>query len=325
MNGKNTILEIKDLQKSFPVASGQFLKKRDKITALDHVSLSVSEGETLGIVGESGCGKTTLAKVILRLVKADGGAVLFDGQDILGADKRLLRQLREQIQVVFQDPYASLNPRMTVEKIITEPLRIARRPYTKGDILKLVEQVGLTAEDMERFPAEFSGGQRQRICIARAIVLNPRVLICDEPVSALDVSVQSQILNLFNRLQQERGLTYLFISHDLAVVRHVSDRVGVMYLGSVVETGPTELVYHNPLHPYTKCLLDSILEPIPNPERLANIPIRTDLTAYSGIGCPFAPRCMETTKQCYVQKPVEMELEPGHIVCCHKYSKGCGQ
>ena len=315
------LLEVTNVSKTFDLSSGRLGRQKGKIKALDGVSFSVPPGQTLGIVGESGCGKSTLGKIILRLLHADSGCVKFDGTDVLRATKKQLRMLREQMQIVFQDPYASLNSRMTVRTIIEEPLIIAGRPYSTERLMELIQQVGLSRGDLNRFPNEFSGGQRQRICIARAIALNPKLLICDEPVSALDVSVQSQILNLFNQLKLELGLTYLFISHDLSVVRHVSDRICVMYLGTMVESGPTEEIYRAPAHPYTQCLLSSVLEPVPNLRRLDQtatpLALTTRHTDHSG--CPFYTRCPEAKQICRSCKPAVSEVTPGHIVCCHRY------
>lgn len=312
------ILVVKELSKKFSLPTKHPWKK-GTITALNQVSFSVEAGQTLGIVGESGCGKSTLAKVIMRLQSADSGTVEFDGCDVLRADKKQLCQIREQMQIVFQDPYASLSPHMTVQRLIAEPLKIAGRPHGKQEILSLMQQVGLQPEDLNRFPSEFSGGQRQRICIARAIALKPRLLICDEPVSALDVSVQSQILNLFNNLQKDLELTYVFISHDLSVVRHVSNQICVMYLGCVVERGPTELVYKNPHHPYTQCLLNAVLQPEPDNAGLSHIGTQLEFHEVSPDhkGCPFYHRCLNAMPICRDQKPKETEITPGHFFSCH--------
>ena len=315
---KTPILSVNHVTKTF-AASG-WAKKQDSVKAVNDVSFCITAGQTMGIVGESGCGKTTLAKIILRLENADSGAVVFDGHDVLRADKKQLRQIREQMQVVFQDPYASLSPHMTVRRLIEEPLVIAGRPHGTDVILQLMRQVGLQPEDLNRFPNEFSGGQRQRICIARAIALHPRVLICDEPVSALDVSVQSQILNLFKQLQEDLGLTYVFISHDLSVVRHISDQICVMYLGCVVERGATEEIYRHPRHPYTQTLLNAVLSPQVNRNGLAHIQtqIAQSVSTWDGVGCPFYQRCPYATEVCKVEKPEEHALAASHYVTCHR-------
>ena len=321
---KKPILEVEDVTKTFRISSGQLSRPKREIKALDRVSFTVAAGETLGVVGESGCGKSTLGKVIMRLLEADSGSVRFDGMEVLRAGKKQLRKIRENMQIIFQDPYASLNPRMTMEHIIGEPLQIAGRTQHMNErIIELTEQVGLSRRDLSRFPGEFSGGQRQRICIARAIALNPRLVICDEPVSALDVSVQSQILKLFNELKPELGLTYIFISHDLSVVRHVSDRICVMYLGSIVESGTTEEVYCNPAHPYTKCLLSAVLKPRPHSRksegpRLFSEISRTDAETE---GCPFQSRCAEAIHICGCSRPADTEISDGHTVKCHLYRK----
>ena len=315
---KTPILSVNHVTKTF--ASSGWAKKHDSVKAVNDVSFCITAGQTMGIVGESGCGKTTLAKIILRLENADSGAVVFDGHDVLRADRKQLRQIREQMQVVFQDPYASLSPHMTVRRLIEEPLVIAGRPHGTDVILQLMRQVGLQPEDLNRFPNEFSGGQRQRICIARAIALHPRVLICDEPVSALDVSVQSQILNLFKQLQEDLGLTYVFISHDLSVVRHISDQICVMYLGCVVERGETEEIYRHPRHPYTQTLLNAALSPQVNRNGLAHIQtqIAQSVSTWDGVGCPFYQRCPYATEVCKVEKPEEHALAASHYVACHR-------
>lgn len=315
---KTPILSVKHITKTFTTAGWQ--KKHNSVKAVNDVSFCVDAGQTLGIVGESGCGKTTLAKMILRLENADSGSIVFNGQDVLRADKKRLRQMREQMQIVFQDPYASLSPHMTVRRLIAEPLVIAGRPHGTDVILKLMRQVGLQPEDIDRFPNEFSGGQRQRICIARAIALHPSVLICDEPVSALDVSVQSQILNLFKQLQDDLGLTYIFISHDLSVVRHVSDQICVMYLGCVVERGATEEIYQNPRHPYTQTLLNAVLSPHVNRNGLARIQTQTEQSGSmsDAVGCPFYHRCPYSTDICKTEKPKEHAIGSSHYAACHR-------
>ena len=318
---KQPILSVNHITKTFTTAGWQ--KNHNSVKAVNDVSFCVDAGKTLGIVGESGCGKTTLAKIILRLETVDSGSVMFNGHNVLRADKKQLRQIREQLQVVFQDPYASLSPHMTVRRLIAEPLVIAGRPHGTDVILKLMRQVGLQPEDLNRFPNEFSGGQRQRICIARAIALYPSLLICDEPVSALDVSVQSQILNLFKQLQEDLGLTYVFISHDLSVVRHISDQICVMYLGCVVERGSTDEIYQNPRHPYTKTLLNAVLSPDVNRNGLAHIQTQTEPsgTTSDSVGCSFYHRCPYATDVCKTEKPKEYAIGPSHYVACHRFCK----
>lgn len=317
---KEKILQVENLSKIYYMDSLKFGSKKRKIAAVNNVSLEVYKGETLGIVGESGCGKSTLGKIIMRLVDASSGNIYFHDENIFEAKGKQLKALREKMQIVFQDPYASLNPRMTIEEIISEPLVIAKKDENvKEEIVELMKQVGINENDRFRYPTEFSGGQRQRICIARAIALDPELLICDEPVSALDVSIQSQILNLFNKLKKENELTYIFISHDLSVVRHVSDRICVMYLGSIVEIGDAEEIYSRPMHPYTRCLLSAILKPIPHSRDTNNKQVIGEITGedYEIQGCAFYPRCPCATDICKNQVPEYVDLENGHKVKCH--------
>jgi oligopeptide/dipeptide ABC transporter ATP-binding protein len=328
------LLNVVDLKKHFPIRGGFFARIREYVKAVDGVSFSIGPGQTLGLVGESGCGKTTVGRAILRLIPPTSGAVEFEGTDILRLDRRQLREKRRRMQIVFQDPYGSLNPRMTIQQIVGEALDvhgIVHGDALREEVARLLSQVGLRPEVMNRYPHEFSGGQRQRIGIARALALTPAFIVCDEPTSALDVSIRAQIINLLQDLQAARGLSYLMISHDLGVVRHISDAVAVMYLGKIVEQAPTEALYGNPRHPYTQVLLSAI--PVPNP-RLRNAPNRrvkpldSDDTVPSPIniprGCPFHPRCpLYAAKgkpaECHTTLP---ELTPlktygGHLVRCH--------
>lgn len=322
MGEEKKILEVKNMKKYFPVKTGVFRKTTGYVKAVDDVSFYIREGETLGLVGESGCGKSTTGAVILRLLDATDGEVIFGGKDILALNRREMREIRKEMQIIFQDPYASLNPRMTVEEIVGEPLVIHKMVSSKKEkkekVVELLENVGLTADQMSRFPHEFSGGQRQRIGIARALAVGPKLIIADEPVSALDVSIQAQVINLLQELQEEFGLTYLFIAHDLSVVKHISNRVAVMYLGKIVEiTGKYDL-YDNPLHPYTRSLLSAI--PLPEPgkkkERIileGDVPSPVDPPA----GCHFHPRCPMAKDICREKTPVLKEYTPGHFASCH--------
>jgi len=309
------LLQVKNLIKYFPIESSN-----DVVKAVDDVSFDILEGETLGLVGESGCGKSTIGKCILRLIEPTNGEVWFEGKNILSLDRKELRELRRQMQIIFQDPYSSLNPRLSVYSIVSEPLRIHRignKKERKEIVADLLKKVGIDPEYMWRYPHEFSGGQRQRIGIARALALRPKLIICDEPVSALDVSVQAQVINLLQDLQEEFGLTYLFISHGLAVVRHISDRVAVMYLGKIVEIAPAAELYGNPLHPYTKALLSAIPVPDPKIERKRIIlqgDVPTPINPPSG--CRFRTRCPIATEECSVITPDLKEIEKNHFVAC---------
>ena len=324
----NPILEIKNLTKYFPVMGGVFRREVGRVYAVNDVSLSVNKGETIGIVGESGCGKSTLGRALIRLYEPSSGTVIFDGQDFTALSKKELKAQRKRIQMIFQDPYASLNPRMSIEKILTEPFELHQvgTPAERREwVQELLEIVGLPAEAAQRYPHEFSGGQRQRVGIARALALRPDVIICDEAVSALDVSIQSQVLNLLVQLQKERGLTYLFISHDLSVVKYISDRVVVMYLGKVVETADADALYENPSHPYTQALLQSL--PVPDPrKRKEFVPLQGDVPSPRNppSGCFFHPRCPRVMERCKTEPPLLqiVNKEKEHQVACHLLDEG---
>jgi oligopeptide transport system ATP-binding protein len=319
------LLRAEHLKKYFPIRAGVLLQREvARVHAVDDVSFELRAGETLGLVGESGCGKSTLARCVARLYDITSGSVIFEGTDISKTSRRQLRPVRRDLQMVFQDPYASLNPRKRVGEIIADPLRIHRagdRAQIKKRVLELLEVVGLSAEHINRFPHEFSGGQRQRIGVARALALKPKLVIADEPVSALDVSIRAQVINLLDDLQEEFGLTYIFIAHDLGVVRHVSDRIAVMYLGKIVEISPAEELYQRPVHPYTEALLSAV--PIPDPDLSAarqQIVLEGDVPSPIAppSGCRFHPRCRYATEICKTEEP---PLVPhgslGHLAACH--------
>jgi oligopeptide transport system ATP-binding protein len=320
-SNNGNLVEVKSLKKYFPAGSGLLSAGGDTVKAVDDVSFAIRRGETFGLVGESGCGKSTTGRCILRLIEPTAGQVNFEGQDLLALDARSLRQLRREMQIIFQDPYASLNPRMQVGEIIAEPLvihRVGTGHERKGRVGELLELVGLKPEHAARYPHEFSGGQRQRIGIARALALNPKFIVCDEPVSALDVSVQAQVVNLLQDLQEQLGLTYLFISHGLSVVEHISTRVGIMYLGKLVEVASSEAIFRNPLHPYTRALLSAI--PIPDPDaRRERLPLAGEIpTAIKPpSGCRFRTRCPVAEPQCAETEPQLVEVDTDHFVACH--------
>ncbi|HWQ14275.1 MAG TPA: dipeptide ABC transporter ATP-binding protein [Roseiflexaceae bacterium] len=317
----DTLLEVDNLVKHFPIKGGVLRRTVAVVKAVDGVSFSVKRGETLGLVGESGCGKTTTGRTILRLEKPTSGEVIFDGKDVFGASGRQMKALRRDMQIVFQDPYASLDPRITVGESIGEGLEIhgiGSRKEREERVREVLAKVGMHPSHMRRFPHEFSGGQRQRIGIARALVMNPKLIVCDEPVSALDVSIQSQVLNLLRNLQQEFGLTYLFIAHNLSVVEHISNRVGVMYLGKLVELADRADLFRRPRHPYTKALISAI--PVPNPTlRKERIILQGDVPSPINPprGCRFHPRCWMARDICREQEPAFEEKAPGHFSACH--------
>ncbi len=317
------LLKVNGLKKYFPINGGILGRKQGEVKAVDDVSFYVKKGETLGIVGESGCGKSTTGRLLMRLMDPTEGSIVFEDKEIMNMSKSELKAVRRDIQMVFQDPYASLNPRHTVKKILEEPL-IVHGVGNKAERRKLIQEmmdvVGLSTYHLDRYPHQFSGGQRQRIGIARALMTRPKLIIADEPVSALDVSIQAQVLNLLKDIQAEFGLTYIFIAHDLGVVRHISDRVGVMYLGKLVELANSEELYTNPLHPYTKALLSSV--PIPDPDiKRERIELTGDIPSASNppSGCPFHTRCAYAMDACKAVIPVYQELEKGHYAACHLY------
>ena len=316
-----SLLEVKHLKKYFPIKGGVFSKTIGYVYAVDDVNFTLAKGETLGLVGESGCGKSTTGRAILRLIEPTDGELHFEGEDITKLEKSAMRALRREMQIIFQDPYASLNPRMTVGSIIGEPLeihKIAKGSEKEERVVSLLQKVGLRAEDMRKYPHEFSGGQRQRIGIARALALNPKLIVCDEPVSALDVSIQAQVINLLEDLQAEFSLSYLFIAHNLNVVEHISDRVAVMYLGQIVELASDEELYKNPQHPYTEALLSAV--PIPDPTiKKKRIILEGDVPSPINPpkGCHFHTRCMYKEKICEEVEPEFKDIGGGHWVACH--------
>jgi oligopeptide transport system ATP-binding protein len=316
------LLEVSNLKKYFPITGGLLGKKTGEVKAVDDVSFYVKKGETLGIVGESGCGKSTTGRLVMRLIEASDGRIVFEDKEITSMSKSELRRIRRDIQMVFQDPYASLNPRHSVEQILEEPLivhGIGSREERKRQVKEMLEVVGLSTFHARRYPHQFSGGQRQRIGIAKALMTKPKLIIADEPVSALDVSIQAQVLNLMKDIQQEFQLTYIFIAHDLGVVRHISDRVGVMYLGRLIEMAESEDLYDNPKHPYTQALLSAV--PVPDPDFLREtILIEGELPSPANppSGCAFHTRCSQWMDHCKTMRPIEQNLN-GHTVACHLY------
>jgi peptide/nickel transport system ATP-binding protein len=320
------ILVVNGLKKYFPIKGGMLSRVIGNVKAVDGVTFNLKRGTTMGLVGESGCGKTTTGRTILRLSgEKTGGQVLFNGKEVYDASPAEMRKLRTQMQIIFQDPFSSLSPRLPVGEIIGEAVKehnLVPKAEYEDYLDKVMDDCGLQPFHKDRYPHEFSGGQRQRICIARALALNPEFVVCDEPVSALDVSIQAQIINLLNKLQEERKLTYLFISHDLSVVEHISDTVGVMYLGNLVEYGATKDIFKHPLHPYTKALFSAI--PIPDPHaKMKRIVLEGSIPSPANppAGCKFHTRCAQCMECCKTEVPKQVEVEPGHFVVCHLYNK----
>jgi oligopeptide transport system ATP-binding protein len=323
MSQTQPLVKVENLKMHFPIKGGILSKTVGEVKAVDGISFYIKKGETLGLVGESGCGKSTTGRMLLRLLEPTEGKIFFEGEDITKLSSSEMRKKRREMQMVFQDPFASLNPRHTVEKILEEPLivhGVKDKAERKRRVKELLEVVGLSSWHAKRYPHQFSGGQRQRIGIARALAVNPKLIIADEPVSALDVSIQSQVLNLLQDLQKEFDLTYLFIAHDLGVVRHISDRVGVMYLGHIVELADSEKLYDDPKHPYTQALLSAV--PIPDVEhRKDRVILQGDVPSPSNppAGCPFHTRCPAAMDHCGTVKPVLKEVAEGHYAACHLY------
>ncbi|WP_411504056.1 ABC transporter ATP-binding protein [Brevibacillus centrosporus] len=317
------LLVVKNLKKYYPITGGVLGGEIGVVKAVDDVSFTVNRGETLGLVGESGCGKSTTGRSLLRLIEPTAGDVYFDGVNVSALSIEEMRKMRRDMQIVFQDPFASLNPRHNIEKILEEPLIVhgmGSSAERKKRVQEMLEVVGLSSYHARRYPHQFSGGQRQRIGIARALMLNPKLIVADEPVSALDVSIQSQVLNLMQDLQRDLGLTYLFIAHDLSVVRHISDRVGVMYLGRIVELTSSAQLYSNPLHPYTKALLSAVPTPDPDAAR-ERVILQGDVPSPANppSGCTFHTRCPHVTDECRTTRPLFQDVGDGHFVACHLY------
>lgn len=322
---QEVLIQANNVKKYFPIKGGILKRTIGHLKAVDGVSLQIHKGETLGIVGESGSGKTTFGRVLLRLLKPTDGQIIFNGVDITNLSNSRLQPLRKDMQIIFQDPFASLNPRMSIEELIEEPLIIQKllpKNERKQQVVEMLEKVGLRSSDRMKYPHEFSGGQRQRISIARALILNPMFVICDEPVSALDVSIQSQVLNLMKDLQDDLGLTFLFISHDLSVIKHISDRVAVMYLGRIVEITTKRKIYETPLHPYTQALISAIPVIDEDERTREKIILKGDLPnpADPPSGCPFRTRCPLVHDRCENERPELTEIEPNHFVSCHLYT-----
>lgn len=321
----NKLIEVNNLKKYFPVKESSFFRKTKYLKAVDDISFYIKEGETFGLVGESGCGKSTTGRSIIRLFDVTEGEILYKGKDIAKLKEKELKPYRRKMQVIFQDPYASLNPTLTVEDLISEPLdvyNVGNKKEKKERVFTLLKKVGLDKEHMDRYPHEFSGGQRQRIGIARALSINPEFILCDEPISALDVSIQAQVVNMLEDLQEEMGLTYLFIAHDLSMVRHISHRIGVMYLGKLIEIGSSNDIYEEPAHPYTQALLSSVLEP--DPKMAIKKPIKTltgDVPSPLNPpqGCKFVTRCKYAMEKCHKIEPILQEISSEHTVACHLY------
>lgn len=323
MENNEIVVDVQNLKKYFPIKSGVLQRTIGHVRAVDGVSFQIKKGQTFGLVGESGCGKSTLGRTLLRLIEPTEGSVKINGKDMCALKRNELRPLRPSMQMIFQDPFSSLDPRMPVGEIIGEAVRehgIVSKAEYKDYILKVMEACGLRPYYIDRYPHEFSGGQRQRICIARALALNPSFIVCDEPVSALDVSIQAQIINLMKDLQEARELTYLFISHDLSVVEHISDSIGVMYLGTMMETGTKDDIFREPLHPYTKALFSAV--PVADPDvKMNRILLEGDIPSPANPpkGCKFHTRCSECMEICKQKEPAEKDMGNGHVVKCHLY------
>lgn len=323
-NVKEPLIRVENLKKSFSVGAS-FSFKKSEVRAVNNISFEIYEGETFGIVGESGCGKSTTGRTILRLTEPSGGKVFYNNQNIFELKEKEFRKIRQDLQMVFQDPFASLDPKKRIGYSLEESMiiqKVGTRQERKDRVLELLKKVGFNEDHYDKFPHEFSGGQRQRVGIARALVLNPKFIVCDEPVSALDVSIQSQILNLLKQLQTDLGLSYLFIGHDLSVVRYIADRIGVMYLGEMVEKASTDELFSNPLHPYTKSLLSAV--PVPNPDyQKERIILKGDVPSPLNIpvGCVFHTRCPVAIDRCKVEKPAKIHVGENHEVQCHLYDK----
>ena len=321
----DVILEVKNLKKYFPIKKDLFGRPTKYLKAVENVSFKLKRGTTIGVVGESGCGKTTLGRTILKLYESNGGQILFDGEDITNISKSKMRKLRTSMQLIFQDPYSSLPPRMTIGNIISEAVKVHKivpKEETFKYVLDIMKKCGLQPSYYDRYPHEFSGGQRQRICIARALAVKPKLVICDEPVSALDVSIQAQIINLLKDLQIKDDLTYVFISHDLSVVKYITDQIMVMYLGNVMEFGNTDDIFDNPMHPYTKALFSAV--PVPDPDvKMNRIILKGDIPSPANPpkGCKFHTRCENCMSVCKFKDPVYLEKEPNHFVACHLFNE----